>query len=134
MARIILAIIAGFIVWSVLWVGSHVLLTVLSPGWYGKVDADFQDAMQKGLPFTVDSAVLLLSLGRSVIISLVSGFVTASVARENVLSVWILAILLLLVGLATQIAYWIYMPLWYHLPFLILLIPMTILGGKLRKL
>jgi hypothetical protein len=32
MARIILAIIAGFIVWSILWVGSHILLTVLSPG------------------------------------------------------------------------------------------------------
>jgi hypothetical protein len=89
--------------------------------------------MQKGLPFMVDSSVLILSLVRSVIISVVSGYVAALIARENVLSVWILAILLLLVGLLTQIAYWSYMPLWYHLPFLLLLIPMTILGRKLKK-
>ena len=133
MGRIILGVIAGFIVWSILWVGSHLLLVALSPGWYGKVDAEFQDAMMKGAPFTVDSTVLIFSLVRSIFISVISGYIAALIAQENTLSVWILAILLLLVGLFTQIAYWNYMPLWYHIPFLLLLVPMTILGGKLRK-
>ena len=36
MVRIILGVIAGFLVWSVLWVGSDAVFSVVSPGWYGK--------------------------------------------------------------------------------------------------
>ena len=133
MARIIFGVIAGFIVWSILWVGTHLLLVALSPGWYGKIDSAFQGDVAKGVVSMVDSTVLILSLARSIIFSIVSGYVAALIARENMITTLILGVLLLVVGLLTQISYWNYMPLWYHFLFLFLLIPATILGGKLKK-
>ncbi len=134
MGKIILGVIVGFIVWSILWVGTHLLLAALSPGWYGRIDSQFQGDVAKGVVSTVDSTVLILSLVRSIIFSIVSGYIAVLISREISKTTLILGVLLLLVGLLTQIAYWNYMPLWYHIPFLLLLIPMTVLGGKLKKI
>ena len=134
MLRIILGAIAGFIVWSVLWVGSDAIISVISPNWYGKSLVDFQNAVDNKLPYTVDSTILIMSLIRSVIFSIFAGFATALIAKENSKSTLGLGILLLLFGIFIQSIYWNYVPLWYHIPFLALLIPMAILGGKLKKL
>ena len=134
MLRIILGAIAGFIVWSVLWVGSDAIISVISPNWYGKSLVDFQNAVDNKLPYTVDSTILIMSLSRSVIFSIFAGFATALIAKENSKSTLGLGILLLLFGIFIQSIYWNYVPLWYHIPFLALLIPMAILGGKLKKL
>ncbi len=133
MLKIILGIIVGFIVWSVLWAGSHELIKILSSGWYGKIDTEFMDAITKGTSYTVDSTILVLSLIRSVLFSIIAGFVAAFIAKENTLSTLILGVLLLIVGILVQVSIWSYMPLWYHIPFLILLIPMAVFGGKLKK-
>jgi hypothetical protein len=133
MLKMILGIIAGFVVWSVLWVGSHSLLAVLSPDWYGRIDAEFMSAVTSGADYTVDSTILIISLIKSVIFSIIAGYLAALIAKENTISTIILGILLLMVGILVQVRIWNYEPLWYHLPFLILLIPMTILGGKLKK-
>ncbi len=133
MVRIILAIVVGFIVWSVLWVGSDAIISAISPGWYGKSLVDFQNAIDNQTPYTVDSTILIMSLIRSVIFSLVAGLIAALIAKENTKSTLGLGILLLLFGVFIQSIYWNYVPLWYHIPFLLLLIPMTILGGKLKK-
>lgn len=132
MLRIILAIIIGFIVWSVLWVGTDVVLSLISQNWYGKAFTDFQAAVDNKTPYTIDSVILIVSLIRSVIFSVISGFITALIAKENTKSTLGLGILLLLFGIFVQSVYWNYIPLWYHLLFLGLLIPMTILGGKLK--
>ena len=132
MVRIILAIIVGFIVWSILWVGSDAIFSAVSSDW-GKTSADFQAAAENKTPFTLESSVLIILLIKSFIVSIISGFITALIARENFKSTLGLGILLLVFGVFIQSAYWNYMPLWYHIPFLVLLIPMTILGGKLRK-
>ena len=133
MLKMILGIIVGFVVWSVLWVGSHALFAVISPNWYGKIDAEFMDAVTKGTAYTVDSFVLVISLIRSVVFSIIAGYLAVLIAKENKTSTIILGILLLLVGIMVQIGIWHYEPVWYHFLFLFLLIPMTIFGGKLRK-
>lgn len=133
MVRIILAIIVGFIVWLILWVGSDAVMSVISPDW-GKTSVDFRAAVENKTPFALSSAVLLTLLVKSFIVSIISGFVTALIARENFKSTIILGLLLLVFGAFIQSVYWNYMPLWYHIPFLTLLIPMTVLGGKLKKL
>ena len=132
MVRIILGVIAGFIAWSILWVGSDVVFSALSSEW-GKTSADFQAAVAGKTPFTLSSAVLIALLIKSFIVSVISGFVTALIAGENTKSTLVLGVVLLLFGIFVQASHWNYMPLWYHLTFLILLIPMTILGGKLKK-
>jgi hypothetical protein len=132
MVRIILGVIVGFIVWSLLWIGSDAIFSVISPDW-GKTSADFRAAIENKTPYALSSAVLITLLVKSIIISIISGFVAALIARENTKSTLGLGILLLLFGIFIQAVYWNYMPLWYHIPFLVLLIPMTILGGKLTK-
>jgi hypothetical protein len=132
MGRIILGVIVGFIVWSVLWVGSDAIFSVISPDW-GKTSADFRAAVENKTPFALGSTVLIILLIKSLIVSIISGYAAAMIARETDKSTLVLGILLLVFGIFVQAAYWNYMPLWYHIPFLILLIPMTMLGGKLRR-
>lgn len=133
MVRIILAAIAGFVLWSILWVGSDAIFSIISPDW-GKTSAEFQSAVENKTPYALSSAVLLTLLIKSFIVSIISGFIAALIAKENTKSTIILGVLLLVFGIFIQSAYWNYMPLWYHLPFLALLIPMTIFGGKLKKM
>ena len=131
MVRIILGVIVGFIVWSILWVGSDAVFSVISPDW-SKASEDFRAAVENKTPYALSSTVLLALLVKSFIVSIISGFIAAVIARENTKSTLVLGVLLLLFGIFVQASYWNYMPLWYHIPFLVLLIPMTILGGKFR--
>ena len=132
MWRIILAIIVGFILWSILWVGSDALMSLISADW-GKTSADFRAAVENKTPYTLSAAVLVALLVKGFIVSIISGFAAALIARENVKSTLILGVLLLIFGIFVQAVHWNYMPLWYHIPFLVMLIPMTIFGGKLKK-
>ena len=132
MVRIILGVIVGFIVWSVLWVGSDALFSAISTDW-GKTSTDFREAVASKTPYALSSTVLIALLIKSLIVSLISGFIAALIAKENTKSTYVLGILLLLFGIFVQVGHWNYMPLWYHFLFLFLLIPMTVFGGKLRK-
>ncbi|MBP6003834.1 MAG: hypothetical protein KA746_10415 [Pyrinomonadaceae bacterium] len=132
MLRVILGVIAGFIAWSILWVGSdQVMMSAI--GWYGEHQRAFEKAMTNGDAFTADTTILAMHIIRSVVISIMSGFLAAIIANENRRSTLILGIILFLFGAGVEAVAWKYLPIWYHLVFLVLLIPMTILGGKLRK-
>jgi len=121
MLRIFLGIIVGFVVWSILWVGIDAVLRAVWSGYDESVKA-----------MTFSSTMLMISLVLSAFCSIVAGFVAALIARENLRSPLILGILLLIFGIFVQISVWDKIPLWYNLAFWILLIPMTILGGRLR--
>ena len=133
MIRTILAVIVGFCLWSILWVGGNQLFMILSPDWYAASEQSFMKAIANKEPFPADSTILLIHLVLSVIVSFISGYIVALVAGENKRSTLWLGIVLLIVGILVEAAYWNYIPIWYHLLFLILLIPMTIAGGKLRR-
>ena len=133
MLRVILGIVVGFIAWSILWIGSDQLLITLSPEWYGAHQLAFQKAMFNKTEFTPDSTILIVHLVRSVVISIMSGFLAAVIAKGNRNAPLGLGILLLAFGLLVQFMAWNYLPLWYHVVFLALLIPMTLLGGRLKK-
>jgi hypothetical protein len=115
----ILGVVAGFILWSVLWLGCNqalLMLGLLSP--------------MTAQPVT-DPKPLLLLLVASVLISLVTGYVTARIVGFP-LPVAVLGALLLVTGIFFQVKVWYLMPLWYHLTFLLLLIPMTFVGARMR--
>lgn len=122
MLKISLGVIVGFIVWSILWVGFDAILRTVWTSY---------DESAKAMKFS--SLMLLVPLILSAVVSLISGYVAALVAKENTKSPLILGVLLLIVGIFVQIGVWDKIPLWYHLTFWILLIPMTILGGKLKQ-
>ena len=133
MVRIILGVIAGFVVWSIVWIGSDQVLITLSKSWYGAHQFEFEKAMFNQTPFAPDNTILALNIVRSIIISLMSGFLAAFIANENKKAPLILGFLLLLFGLLVQIMAWTYLPVWYHVVFLALLVPVTIIGGQLKK-
>jgi uncharacterized membrane protein YeaQ/YmgE (transglycosylase-associated protein family) len=122
MLRIIFGIVAGFLVWSILWVGIDAVLKGVWTDYNRSVEAMIFSAAQLVVPLIL-----------SAVCSIIAGFVAALIAKENSKSPLILGILLLVVGIFVQIAVWDKIPLWHHLTFWILLIPMTIFGGKLRR-
>ena len=131
--RIILGVIVGFVVWSVLWLGSDQVLINLSTGWYGRHQYAFEDAMLNQSPFTPDDTILFMHLIRAIVISITAGFLAAFVAGENRKAPLGLGVLLLLFGAGVEAYAWNYLPLWYHAIFLLLLIPMSVIGGGLRS-
>ena len=133
MVRIILGVIVGFIAWSILWLGSDQVLRSASPGWYGAHELRFESAKINETPFVADSMMLILHLVRSVIISFMSGFLAAVVANESKKTTLVLGILLLAFGIYVQFSVWKFIPVWYHFLFLFLLIPITMMGGKLKR-
>jgi hypothetical protein len=48
-------------------------------------------------------------------------------------TVWIFAVIQLVVGIGFEISYWEMTPVWYHLVFLALVVPATVWGGTLRQ-
>jgi hypothetical protein len=62
-----------------------------------------------------------------------AGFLAAVIAGENRRSTLILGIILLAVGVAVQIHLWNVFPSWFHLILWLLLVPSTILGGRMKQ-
>ncbi len=133
MVRIILGAIVGFIVWTFLLLGSDQIWIALSPDWYGRHQTDFGLAVTNKTPFTADTAVMIIAVIRSAIFSLVTGLIAALIAKENFKSPLLLGVFLLAFGCFIHSMILNNVPVWYHILILLPLIPLTILGGKLRK-
>ena len=76
MLRIILGVIVGFIVWSIIWVGSDQVM-IGAIGWYGEHQLAFEKAMVNKTPFTPLMSVLIMNIVKSMIISLIAGYIAA---------------------------------------------------------
>jgi hypothetical protein len=121
MLRSILAVIAGSITWMVTALGADSLLMNIFPQWYNG------GGLVESIP------VLLLSGFYALLFSVLGGYVTALIARRHELQhVSILGVLQLLMGIMATIKFWHTAPVWYHLTFLVLLVPANLLGGYLR--
>jgi hypothetical protein len=134
MLKIILGVIVGFIVWSIVWMGSHQLFIMLLPGSYGAHAAAGEAALLSGESIDTSMSVILINLIRTIATSIIAGYMAALVAGEYGRSTLILGVVLLLVGIPVQYMAWNLAPAWYHILFLALLIPMTILGGRLQAI
>lgn len=134
MLRIIIGAVIGFIVWTILLIGSDQIWLALSPDWYGKHQAEFQAAVTNKTPFTGDTTVMIISIFRSAIFTVITGFVAAMIAKENFKSPFLLGIFLLAFGCFIHSMILNNVPIWYHLGILLPLIPLAILGGKLKRI
>lgn len=119
MLRSILAVLAGSAIWTVLWLGSNAVLAALLPS---QIKADKIESVP----------ALLLILVLSVIFSIIAGYITARIAkRKEITHTLVLGVLQLAMGIAAQLANYDAVPLWYHIIFLLLLIPGNVFGGWL---
>jgi hypothetical protein len=130
MVRIVLGVISGFIVWLIAWFGGEKILSAIWPAFGGNQRA-FQAAIEHGGQFTADTTMLLVHIILGSIVSVMSGFLAALIAGENKRAPLVLGFLLLALGLLKVVMSWPYVPIWYHVIFTALLLPMAILGGKL---
>ena len=133
MVRIVLGVIVGFIVWSIVWIGGQSLLMAVSPDWIGSHMTRAGEALTNGGSFQGDATIDILNLVRSFLTSIIAGYMTALVAGEYRKSTLALGMLLVLFGIGVQALAWNLAPIWYHVIFILALVPMTILGGKLRR-
>ena len=133
MLRMILAVIVGFLAWSIMWVGSERVLSIASPDWFGAHQIAFEKATLNKEAFTPDTTILVLNIIRGIIVTIITGFLAALISGENRRSTLILGILLVAFGLVVVVMTWQIIPLWYHVLFTLMLIPMTIVGGRLKS-
>ena len=131
MLRIVLGVIAGFFAWMTVWVGSEKIVSAVWPAFGAHQDA-FQAAIEHGGPSTADSTMLFVHIVLASIVSVISGLLAALIAGENKRAPLVLGFLLLALGLLKAVMSWPYVPIWYHVIFTAILLPMAIIGGRLR--
>jgi hypothetical protein len=118
MIKNIAAVAAGYLLWTVIFLGGAAVVRAVNP--------DVHD--DQG--FTTHALTLMVDLVISIIASLAAGFVCAKIAVNNTTRyVGILAGCLLATGIPVQLGAWDKLPVWYNLTFLILLVPITMIGG-----
>lgn len=122
MGRAIAAVVTAFVTWTVLWLGFTAGAQSLFP--------EIVDPEQP----LVHTGALLAYVGWSVVISTLAGWICAAVrgGPNAMKTVWVFALIQLAVGIGVEISYWAMTPVWYHLVFLVLIVPATVFGGTLR--
>jgi hypothetical protein len=133
MPRIISGVVAGIFTWLILWIGIEKVLSALLPEWYGAPQLAFQDAIETGGQFTAETRLLLSHIVIASVVTLISGFLAALISRENRRAPFILGVLLLAIGFLKVVMSWPYAPIWYHVIFTAILLPLAIMGGKLER-
>ena len=131
MVRIVLGVIGGFIAWAIMWFGSEKILSAIWPEGFGAHQRAFEAAIKNGGQFTADTTLLLIHIVLASIVSVMAGFLAALIAGEHMRAPVVLGFLLLAFGLLKAVMSWQYVPIWHHVIFTALLIPMAILGGRL---
>ncbi|HMJ08831.1 MAG TPA: hypothetical protein VK468_07485 [Pyrinomonadaceae bacterium] len=128
--RIILGVIAGFIAWLIVWVGVEKIIAAVWPA-FGVHQKAFEEAIKNGGQFTADTGALLTHIVMGSIVSVISGALAALIAGENSRAPLFVGILLLAMGVMKAVMSWQYVPIWYHVIFTAMLLPLAVIGGKL---
>ena len=130
MLRIVLGVIAGFFAWVIVWFGSETILSAIWPA-FGVHQRAFEEAVKNGGQFTADTTMLLTHIALGSIVSVMAGALAALIAGENTRAPLVVGCLLLALGILKAVMSWQYVPIWYHVIFTAILLPMAIVGGKL---
>lgn len=118
MARAILGVVAGLLAFVAVAAVAGIIMRGAWPDYARVADA---------MIFTLPMMLARLSIGA--VAAIVAGWVTAIIARRSTLVRLAPGLLLLLVFIPQHIMLWQKFPVWYHLTFLLSLIPLTYLGG-----
>jgi hypothetical protein len=130
MVRIVVGVMGGFFAWLIVWVGSEKILSAIWPA-FGVHQRAFEEAIKSGGQFTADTTMLLTHIVIGSIVSVLAGSLAALIAGENRRAPLVLGCLLLALGFLKAVMSWQYVPIWYHVIFTAILLPMAIVGGKL---
>jgi hypothetical protein len=122
MKRSILALVAAFVAWAA-------VATVLNFGL--RVGLEGYAAAEPRMSFTLAMMVARLVIGASA--SLVAGAVAGRIAPAGSRTPWVFAAAMLALFIPGHIRLWQHFPVWYHLTFLVTLVPLIVVGSRLWK-
>ena len=119
MKRATLGVVAGLAVWVAIATVAGRIMRAAWPAYASVADA---------MTFTLPMMFWRLAIGALATLS--AGWVTAIVAPRSILARLITGALLLVVFIPEHIMLWDTFPVWYHLTFLVSLVPLAYVGGK----
>jgi hypothetical protein len=122
MSKKILGVVGGLIVWMIV---VMVVGETMRRSW--PAYANVADAMT----FTWPMMIARLSIGA--LATLAAGLVTALVVPQSTMAKLMPGVLLLIAFIPQHIMLWDKFPIWYHLTFLLSLVPLTWVGGALAS-
>jgi len=117
--KALLAVVAGLVVWIAVVTVTGLIMRSSWPAYARVADA---------MTFTLPMMLARLSIGA--LATLAAGWVTAAIAPQPMLVRLMPGLILLAAFIPQHIALWNIFPVWYHLTFLLSLVPLTYLGGR----
>jgi hypothetical protein len=122
MKRAILAVAAGLVLWIM-------LISVLNRGL--RLFVVGYAAAEPTLSFTLGMLVARLLI--AALTSLIAGALVRWLAPANVRAPLFLGVILLIAFIPVHVRLWSLFPFWYHMVFLVTLIPLVMLGSRLKR-
>jgi hypothetical protein len=122
MWRTIGAIIAGLVGWAV-------IVTVIN--WGLRLGIPGYRLAEPTLVFTLGMKIARLAM--AAITSIAAGALVRAIAPQSRLAPWIVGLVILALFLPAHIHLWHRFPIWYHLSFLVPLVPLVALGAWLVR-
>jgi hypothetical protein len=119
MVKRILGIAAGLVVWIGV---ATVAGLILRAAWPGYVD------VAASMNFTLGMKIARLSIGA--VATIAAGLTTARITRSLLPAVLVGAVLLV-AFVPEHMSLWEKFPIWYHLTFLLSLVPLSYVGGRM---
>lgn len=121
MTRNILGVVAGLATWLIV---AGLIGFIMRNSWPAYA------AVAEAMTFTLPMMLARLSIGA--IATLAAGLVTALTARASIAPL-VTGVILLVAFVPQHIMLWDKFPLWYHLTFLLSLVPLTYVGGRITQ-
>ena len=122
MWRTVAAIVAGLVAWAVVVTILNFGLRAAIPGYH---------AAEATLQFTM--AMKIGRLTEAALTSLAAGAVVALIAPTKKWAPWLVGLIVLAMFLPVHVKLWHAFPVWYHLSFLVPLVPLVALGAALVR-
>jgi hypothetical protein len=122
MKRSILACLAGLLTWMVIVTVINRLIRLALPDYH---------AAEQTLQFTL--AMKWARLSMAILTSLAAGAVTARICRPNRWPPLIVGAIVFALFVPVHISIWSKFPVWYHLTFLLTIIPSVLVGARLLQ-
>ena len=114
----VLAVVVGLVAWIAIVAVAGLIMRSSWPAYASVADA---------MTFTLPMMLARLSIGA--LATLAAGWVTTAIVPKPMLVRLMPGLILLVVFIPQHIALWNTFPVWYHLTFLLSLVPLTYLGG-----
>ena len=122
MGRTVLSVVLGLVAWAVVVTLLNFGLRAAIPGYHAaETTLQFTGAMKAG------------RLLEAALTSLVAGWVVSLIDPSKKWGPWLVGLIVLAMFLPVHVKLWDRFPIWYHLAFLVPLVPLVLLGAALGR-